>query len=102
MHYLLAYEKAPDYAARQQPYLDAHRDHVMNAARSGELVLAGSLQDPIDGSAILVFQAESRAVAESFARADPYVIHGVVSNWRVRGWDTVAGTVIGRRGPANR
>lgn len=91
MHYLLFYEKAPDYAVRQGELQHAHLEHVSAAARGGELVLAGSLLDPNDGAAVLVFKAESRSVAEAFARADPYVIHAVVNKWWVRGWDTVVG-----------
>jgi len=91
MHYLLFYEKAPDYAQRDRPVQGAHRAHVIAAARSGELVLAGSLSDPVDGSALLLFKADSPVVAENFAKADPYVVHGVVSRWYVRAWKTVAG-----------
>lgn len=61
------------------------------AARSGELVLAGSLADPVDGAALLLFRADSPAVAEQFAVADPYVVHGIISRWHVRTWTTVVG-----------
>jgi uncharacterized protein YciI len=91
MHYLLFYEKAPDYAARQAPLQAPHLAHVQAAARSGELVLAGSLGDPNDGAAVLLFKADSPAVAEAFARADPYVIQGIVNKWWVRRWETVVG-----------
>ena len=53
--------------------------------------MAGSLTDPNDGAAVLLFKADSPVVAEMFARADPYVMHGVVNKWWVRGWDTVVG-----------
>jgi uncharacterized protein len=91
MHYLLFYEKAPDYANREPPWRASHRSHVLAAAESGELVLAGSLSDPVDGSALLLFQADSPAPVEAFAAADPYVRAGVVRQWRVRKWETVAG-----------
>jgi uncharacterized protein len=48
------------------------------------------LADPVDG-AVLLFAGESRRVAEEFARADPYVLNGLVTRWRVREWSTVAG-----------
>jgi uncharacterized protein YciI len=91
MHYLLFYEKAADYAARQGPLLSAHRAHLSAAVRRGELLLAGSLADPVDGSAVLLFQADSPAVAAACAAADPFVLHGVVSRWWVREWQTVLG-----------
>ena len=31
----------------------------------------------------------SREAAEEFARGDPFVLNGVVSNWFVREWDEV-------------
>lgn len=100
MHYLLFYDKAPDHADRQAPLQAAHRDHCLAAARRGELVLGGSLADPVDGTAVVLFRADSPTVAEAFAAADPYVIHGVVSRWRVRKWDTVVGTHVAVSFPA--
>jgi hypothetical protein len=41
---------------------------------------------------VLLFQGDSPEVAERFARADPYVINGLVKRWYVREWKTVAGT----------
>lgn len=91
MHYLLFYEKAPDHAARQGPWQAPHLAYVQAAARRGELILAGSLLDPHDGAAVLLFQADSAATAEAFAKGDPYVLEGIVNKWRVRQWDTVVG-----------
>ena len=91
MYYVLFYEKAPDYAEKQKPYSPAHRDHVFAAADSGALILAGSLYEPDDGAALLVFQADGPAIAEAFAAADPYVQHGIVNRWQVRRWDVVVG-----------
>jgi uncharacterized protein YciI len=53
-------------------------------------MLAGTVGEPID-SAILVFTIDTPAVAEAFARADPYVLNGLVKNWTVRKWHTVVG-----------
>lgn len=91
LHYLLFYEKAPDHAARQGPLQAPHLAYVQAAVRRGELVLAGSLLDPNDGAAVLLFKADSPAVAEAFAKSDPYVTQGIVNKWWVRRWDTVVG-----------
>jgi uncharacterized protein YciI len=56
----------------------------------GELILGGALSDPLD-SAVLLFLADSRVIAEQFASADPYVTNGLVTAWRVREWITVVG-----------
>lgn len=92
MHYLLFYEKASGYAERQAPLVTIHLEHVENAARSGELVLAGSLNDPDDGAAILLFHTDSREFVEKFAATDPYVTGGIISRWWIRTWDVVAGS----------
>ena len=41
--------------------------------------------------AVLMFQGDSPAAAEAFARADPYVTQGLVTSWKVRQWNTVIG-----------
>lgn len=90
MHYLLIYDAAPDYAERRVPLRAAHLAHARAAVARGELILGGALADPIDG-AVLLFQGDSPAAAEAFARADPYVQNGLVAAWRVRTWTTVVG-----------
>jgi uncharacterized protein YciI len=89
-HFLLFYDVAPDYLTRRAGSRDAHLAKAWDAHRRGELVLGGALADPIDG-AVMLFQAESAAVVEDFARTDPYVVNGVVVGWRVRAWTTVVG-----------
>jgi uncharacterized protein YciI len=88
MHYLLFYDLVDDYLARRPPFRDAHLAHARAAQARGELVLAGALANPADG-AVLVFAVPG--AAERFAAADPYVVNGLVSRWRVREWSTVIG-----------
>lgn len=90
MHYLLIYDVSDDYLERRPEFRGAHLKHAWAAAERGELLLAGALADPVD-TAMLLFEADSPAVAESFARADPYVLNGLVQQWRVRPWTTVVG-----------
>ena len=72
------------------PFREAHLALGQQAVARGELVLGGAFADPVDG-AVLLFKGESAAVAEEFARADPYVTNGLVTRWHVRRWTTVAG-----------
>jgi uncharacterized protein YciI len=90
MHYLLFYEAGSDYAERRAPFRAAHLEYARKAVDRGELVLGGALANPIDG-AVLLFRGNSPQVAEQFAAGDPYVVNGVVKEWRVREWTTVAG-----------
>jgi uncharacterized protein YciI len=90
MHYLLFYDVVDDYAAKRISFRAAHLAHARAAVERGELVLGGALAQPVDG-AVLLFRGDSPEVAESFARADPYVQNGLVARWRVREWTTVVG-----------
>ena len=88
-HFLLLYDTAPDYLARRGDHRAAHLAYAHAAAERGELLLGGAL-DPADG-AMLLFEGDDAEPAEAFARADPYVVNGLVINWRVRRWRTVVG-----------
>ena len=90
MHYLLFYEVGPDYVERRTQFRTEHLTLAWQAHARGELVLGGALENPVD-LALLLFQGESSAVAERFAKADPYVRNGLVKRWWVRPWTTVVG-----------
>jgi uncharacterized protein YciI len=93
MHYLLFYEVVPDYVERRAAFRAEHLEHARAAERRGELLLGGALADPVD-AALLLFAAPSSEVVERFACEDPYVRAGLVRNWRVRAWTTVAGSLL--------
>jgi uncharacterized protein YciI len=90
MHYLLFYDYVPDYLHRRAALRAAHFAYASDAVARGELVLGGAYADPRDG-AVLLFRGPSRQIAERFAAQDPYVLHGLVTAWRVREWTTVIG-----------
>lgn len=89
-HWLLVYDPASDYLDRRPAYRDFHLERAWAAADRGDLVLGGALGDPTD-QAMLLFDGNDASTAEAFARADPYVTNGLVVDWRVRPWFTVAG-----------
>jgi uncharacterized protein YciI len=89
-HYLLFYEVGGDYAERRASFRSQHLKHAWSASERGELLLGGALAEPMD-EAVLLFRGDSPAVAEAFAKSDPYVVNGLVKNWRVREWTTVVG-----------
>jgi len=103
MHYLLLYDLAPDYLERRGELRASHLGLAWAAVERGELVLGGALADPAD-SAVLLFQGDSPEAAERFAKSDPYVLNGVVRNWRVRPWNTAVGeqaaSPVGKPAPA--
>ena len=90
MHYLLFYDVVPDYLERRAAFRAEHLALARSAIARGELVLGGTLADPVDG-AVLLFRGDFPAIVEAFVAADPYVRHGLVTKWRVRKWTTVVG-----------
>ncbi len=89
-HFLLFYEYGPDFEARRGDVREQHLARAWAASIRGELVLAGTLTDPLD-TGVLLFRADDAATAEAFARSDPHVINGLVTAWRVREWITAVG-----------
>lgn len=96
MHYLLVYDLAPDYLPRRGEFRARHLALAWAAHDRGDLLLAGAVGSPTDegdpvDTALLMFQGDSPAAAEAFAKGDPYVANGLVARWRVRPWTTVVG-----------
>jgi uncharacterized protein YciI len=89
-YYALIYDLVEDYLARRTAFREEHLRLAAEAHASGELVMGGAFADPAD-KALLVFRAEDRSVAESFARNDPYVRNGLIARWQVRPWTVVIG-----------
>ncbi len=90
-HFLLIYDYAPDWLEKRGPVRPAHLELARASVARGELQLGGAVPSDEPPFGLLLFEAETAAVAEDFARADPYVTQGVVTSWRVREWITVVG-----------
>jgi uncharacterized protein YciI len=89
MYFALFYNTVENFAERRQPYRQEHLALAGQAHREGRLLLAGALK-PADG-ALLIFRADTATAVEAFAQSDPYVRHGLVTEWRVREWTVVIG-----------
>jgi hypothetical protein len=90
MHFLLFYEVTADYAKRRAEYRNEHLRLAGDLSARGELMLGGALIEPVDG-AVLLFKADAASIVEEFAKNDPYVRNGLVTNWRIRQWATGVG-----------
>jgi uncharacterized protein YciI len=87
-YYLLNYDVVDDFVERRSAHREEHLGVARLAHERGDLVLAGSFGEPVDG-ALLLFKGTGPEVAEAFAVADPYVREGLVTGWRVRKWHEV-------------
>lgn len=90
MYYILFYKTVADYIERRAVYREEHLALARDAFENGDIVMAGALADPADG-AVLVFRGESPKAAEDFAKNDPYVKNGLITEWSVRQWNVVVG-----------
>lgn len=87
---MLQYDYVADIGERRAPFREGHLALLRAAHEQGTLLMAGALQEPLDG-AVLVFATDDRAVVEDFVAQDPYVQHGLVTAWRIRLWNVVVG-----------
>jgi len=85
-HHILFYDYVEDILERRGPYRDAHLAALRAGKEDGRISLAGPLGDPPTGAAIVFTDADA---ADAFARADPYMTAGLVTDWRVELWTLV-------------
>ena len=90
MYYILFYKTVDNYIERRVQFRAEHLALANEYHSKGKLIMAGALADPVDG-AVLVFKGDSPAVAEEFAKNDPYVLNGLITEWRIRPWTVVIG-----------
>jgi uncharacterized protein YciI len=88
VHHILFYEYVKDMLDRRGPYREEHLARIARERERGHVTLAGALGDPPHGAAIVFQGAEPEAI-ESFARQDPYVRAGLVTDWRIDPWNVV-------------
>ncbi len=93
-YHILFYKTVENYVERRKPYREFHLAYANAAADRGELILGGALDAPA-GGAVLIFKTRDPAVVEKFARNDPYVSNGLITEWSVRPWTVVVGSLFG-------
>jgi uncharacterized protein YciI len=84
----LLYDYVENALEARKPHREAHLEKIKEAVDAGQIHMAGALGDPPHGG-LLVFTGDDPAVAERFAAGDPYVVNGVVTDWRVEPWTVV-------------
>ena len=78
------YEVAPDALPKVMTHFPAHRARLEEFHARGVVIAAGPLGNPPEG-AMAIFT--TREAAEEFIRGDPFVIHGLISKWRLVEWN---------------
>jgi uncharacterized protein len=86
-HLILFYDYVDDILERRGPYRDDHLARLAAAKEEGVVVAAGAVGDPPTGAAIVV--AGDEASARALVENDPYVLNGLVTDWRIVPWNVV-------------
>jgi len=85
--YLMTYRAVTDFLPLARENGPAHVARLQEFHARGVLLMAGPLDEPLDGDAIGVFT--TREAALEFIEGDPFVLNGVVASWDVRPWNEV-------------
>lgn len=89
MKYVVTYESAENVTEKAPAHLAAHVARYKPYVERGELLMIGTFADPQKDGSMAIFT--SRQAAEEFVKGDPFVEHGVVRSWQIRGWNEVVG-----------
>ncbi len=87
MEYVGTYDAAEDVLPKAQAQYGAHAARARDFHARGELLMIGVFEDVQADGALGIFR--TRQAAEEFIRDDPFVVHGVVRAWHIRGWNEV-------------
>ena len=87
MKHVLRYTAVEDFMPLAMANGAAHVARLHEFQGRGVLLMAGTMQEPMNGDALAIFT--TREAAEEFVDGDPFVLNGVVSTWQIRPWDEV-------------
>jgi uncharacterized protein len=87
MKYVVFYDAGPDFCTKVPLHIAAHQALWRRFRAEGTLLMIGPFTDEPAGGAMGIFT--TRAAAEAFVAADPFVAHGVVARFVIRDWNEV-------------
>ena len=90
MKYVMTYRAVENFLPLAQQHGPAHVERLRAFHERGDLLMVGTMDEPMNGDAMGVFT--SREAAEEFIARDPFVVNGVVASWNVRPWNEILQT----------
>ena len=87
MKYVVFYESAEDVATKAPQHFPAHRARLDEFHERGVLRMVGTFADPQRDGSMAIFTTEE--AAKEFVDGDPFVLNGVVRNWRLLPWNEI-------------
>lgn len=83
--YVLLYESGDDLQTKAPLHFAAHSARGQEYHERGSLIAYGPFANAEAEGSMAIFT--SREAAEEFARDDPFVVNGVVRDWKIREWN---------------
>jgi uncharacterized protein YciI len=87
--YVLIYDYVDNIVERRAPHRERHLEKYREWRSDGRIVMGGAIGDPPYGAHI-VFDVDNPTIVEEFARSDPYMLEGLVTDWRIVHWAVVS------------
>ena len=81
---VLRYTSAPDVLEKAPLHYEAHSARCDEFHARGDLLMVGIFADPQADGSMAIFR--TRAAAEAFVEADPFVLEGVVAGNELKDW----------------
>jgi uncharacterized protein YciI len=83
--YVLFYESADDVLAKAPAHFAAHSARLDEFHARGDLLMVGTFADPQADGSMSIFA--TREAAQEFVEGDPFVLNGVIRDWRILEWN---------------
>lgn len=85
--YVVLYESADNVHEKAPVHFPAHSERLQEFHGRGTLQMVGTFGDPQNEGSMAIFT--TREAAEEFVAGDPFVLNGVVRDWKIREWNEV-------------
>lgn len=89
-YYALQYTLSADYINKRTAFRTSHFNYITPYFEKGVLLMGGAYDHSEEG-ALLIFRTDNSSIIEDFAKRDPYVINGVVTEWKILKWNVAIG-----------
>lgn len=89
--FALEYTYVPNMAERRVPVRPAHLDYTKSYIEDKSLIAGGAFVPDMEAG-LLLFRATRNAV-EIYAKSDPYVTTGLVTEYKIREWNVAVGSI---------
>ena len=75
-----AFQKEASWTDTENAVVAQHFERLVRATQSGQVILAGRTEEPLDRTfGLVIFEADSEAAAREFMQSDPVIIAGLMT-----------------------